>query len=107
MDTPWRTRDGGLLLRLRLTPKSSRDAIEGIDRLADGTLVLAARVRAVPESGRANAALIKLLARTLSIPKNSLSVTAGGRARIKTVTINGDATVLSRRLAAVIGDAKP
>ena len=40
--------DGGIALAVRLTPKGGRDAIDGIETLADGRAVLKARVRAAP-----------------------------------------------------------
>ena len=48
-EPPWRVNGDAVLLTLRLTPKSSRDAVEGIEVLANGRSVLKARVRAVPE----------------------------------------------------------
>ena len=57
----------GLALRVRLTPKGGRDAIDGIEQLADGTAVLKARVRAAPQDGDANAALQKLVARSVGV----------------------------------------
>ena len=48
----------GLEITVRLTPKSSRDALEGAESGADGGAWLKARVRAVPEDGKANKALI-------------------------------------------------
>ena len=47
----------GIEIRIRLTPRSSLDAVEGIRAASDGTEHVAARVRAVPEKGAANAAL--------------------------------------------------
>ena len=52
----------GLIVPVRLTPKASRDAIEGLREDASGGRVLAVKVTAVPEKGKANAALEKLLA---------------------------------------------
>jgi uncharacterized protein len=49
----------------RLTPKSSRDEIGGIEQLAGGRAVLKVRMRAVAQDGEANAALIRLLAKGL------------------------------------------
>jgi hypothetical protein len=103
VDTVWREKDGAVELRVRLTPKSSRDAIEGAARLADGGSVLRARVRAVPEKGKANAALCALVAKALSVPKGSVAVTGGGRGRIKTVTIAADPRMLGERLVRLLG----
>ncbi len=73
----WRAEEGGVALWLRLTPKGGRDAIEGLETLADGRCVLKARVRAAPEDGRANAALEQLVAKTLEAPKSAVSIVAG------------------------------
>ncbi|MEQ1648106.1 MAG: DUF167 family protein, partial [Hyphomicrobiaceae bacterium] len=51
MSIPWRATKDGLELRVRLTPKSSRDAVEGIETTADGP-ALKARVTAIPEDGK-------------------------------------------------------
>ncbi len=75
---------------MRLTPKSSRDGIEGTAETAAGAVYLQARVRAVPEKGKANAALEKLVAKWLGVPRGTVSVTAGGTSRLKTVAIAGD-----------------
>ena len=92
---------------VRLTPRSSRDEVTGVEQAADGRVHVAARVRAVPEKGAANAALEKLVAAWLDVPKGSVSVVAGGTARLKTVRISGDpaasAENLRRRLAALAG----
>ena len=106
MDTVWREKDGAVQLRVRLTPKASRDAIEGVVHLADGGSVLAARVRAAPERGKANAALCALVAKTLSLPKGSVAVTGGARGRVKTVTVAADARTLGERLALLLGSRR-
>lgn len=95
---PWSAISGGVSLRVRLTPRGGRDAVEGIAALSDGSTVLAARVRAVPEKGAANAALEALLAKTLALPRSTVAVTAGGTARLKTVTLSGDPAALSAAL---------
>ena len=64
MNVPWHLRDNELFLSVRLTPKSSRDEIDGIGLLADGRSILKVRVRAVPENGKPNTALLRLLAKT-------------------------------------------
>jgi uncharacterized protein len=89
----------GVVLKVRLTPKSSRDAIEGLDSFGDET-VLKGRVRAVPEQGRANAALVKLIAAWLELPARSVSVAQGTKSRVKHVAIEGDASELARLIEA-------
>ncbi len=95
----WRETAHGLTLRVRLTPRAARDGIDGIGRLADGTVVLQARVRAVPEKGAANKALEKLLAKTAGVANSAVSVVSGTTARIKIVEIAGDPDRLKAALA--------
>lgn len=92
MNAPFRLRGDGVDLFVRLTPKSSSDALEGLAEAADGSVHLKARVRAVPEKGAANAALEKLLAKALGRP---VSIVAGGTSRLKTVRIAGDPASLT------------
>jgi uncharacterized protein (TIGR00251 family) len=80
-----RRRDGGILFVLRLTPKGGRDAVEGWCAAADGTEHLKARVASPPEDGKANTALIALLAKTLAVPKSTIAIVAGETARLKTI----------------------
>ena len=85
----------GVLLSFRLTPRASRDAIGG--HKAD---VIQARVRAVPEDGRANMALVELVAEELGVPKSTVSVASGQTSRLKTLLVSGDAKALEARVAA-------
>jgi uncharacterized protein YggU (UPF0235/DUF167 family) len=98
----FRLRPDGLDLSVRLTPKSPIDAIEGIGRSADGSAHLIMRVRAVPEKGAANAALERLLANRLGLPKSAVRVISGATSRLKTVRLSGDAAVLTKALDAAI-----
>jgi len=84
---------------VRLTPKSSVDAIDGLGAAADRSAHLAVRVRAVPEKGAAKAALEKLLASSLGLPKSAVSVVAGATSRLKTVRLSGDATRIEEAVA--------
>jgi uncharacterized protein len=95
---PWAIAPGGLSVSIRLTPKGGRDAIDGIEALADGRAVLKVRVRAVPSEGEANAALIKLMAKALGVAPRQVTLAAGATARIKRLTIAGDATALAAAL---------
>jgi uncharacterized protein (TIGR00251 family) len=100
---PWRARDGGLALIVRLTPKSARDEILGIACLSDGRRVIKARVRATPQDGEANAALIRLIAKSLRIPAASIRIESGATARLKTLILSGDAKAHGEALAALVG----
>lgn len=88
-------------LRVRLTPKGGRDAIEGWWSDSAGREALKARVAAPPEDGKANAALIELLARALAVKKSEVRIASGASSRLKTIEIDGDDTVLAERLAQV------
>lgn len=103
MAVPWRPRGDGIDLFVRLTPKAGKDAVEGTETAADGRVYLKARVRAVPEKGAANAALEKLVAKTLGVPGGNVSVVAGGTARLKTVHVTGDIEGLAVAMAKVLG----
>jgi uncharacterized protein YggU (UPF0235/DUF167 family) len=94
----WRAVSGGVRFQVRLTPKGGRDAVEGWNVSANGEPHLKARVRAVPEDGEANAALVKLLAGVLGVGKSAVRIAAGQTARLKTVEISGDIRSLSERL---------
>ncbi|CDX49847.1 conserved hypothetical protein [Mesorhizobium plurifarium] len=98
MSSPFRPRENGIDLFVRLTPKAALDRIEGIETAADGRSHLKARVRAVPENGAANQALERMLAKALGVPVSAVSVVAGGTARLKTLRIVGDAAELVERL---------
>ena len=76
-------------LPVRLTPGASADRIDGWDVDADGRPVLKVRVRARPVEGEANAALLKLLAKTLGVPKSAVSLDRGGQSRLKMISVEG------------------
>jgi uncharacterized protein YggU (UPF0235/DUF167 family) len=70
---------------VRVTPKGGRDAVEGWTREAAGRPVLKVRVRAAAADGAANAAVLALLAKALSLPKSRLKLVAGHTARLKRI----------------------
>jgi uncharacterized protein len=100
---PWQARPDGLALRLRVTPRGGRDALEGVETLSDGRRVLKVRVRAVPEDGAANAGVRRLLAAALQVPASAVRLEAGAASRLKTFVVAGDARTLSGRLALLTG----
>ena len=99
--TAWTIGPDHLTLSVRLTPRSSRDSLDGCERRADGRIVLKARVRSVAEGGKANAALIRLLANALGVAVASVELKAGATGRIKILHIAGEGETLARRLAAL------
>jgi len=88
------------VLRVRLTPRGGRDRIDGWSD-DDRGRVLRVRVSAPPVDGKANAALVKLVAKSLGVAKSAVTITAGETARIKTLAIDGDAGALRARIAAL------
>ncbi|MCO5145156.1 MAG: DUF167 family protein [Aquamicrobium sp.] len=101
LDCFYRPHGAGFDLFVRLTPKSARDGLEGVETAADGRRHVKARVRAVPEDGKANKALIKLLAKELGVPASRIAIVAGETARLKTVCIEGEAEQLEPALRAL------
>jgi uncharacterized protein YggU (UPF0235/DUF167 family) len=83
---------------VRLTPKSSRDGVDGVKPGADGPLIHA-RVRAVPEDGRANTALVALIAAEIGVAKSAVTVASGHTSRLKSLHVAGDPGGLERRIA--------
>jgi uncharacterized protein (TIGR00251 family) len=96
---PIRRLPDGIAVSVRLTPKAAADRIDGVTSDAAGRAALKARVTAAPESGKANAALLGLLAKRWKLPKSSLSIASGAKDRNKVVHIAGDPAALERRIA--------
>lgn len=76
------------LLPVRLTPGAASDRIDGWDVDAEGRPVLKVRVRARPVEGEANTALVKLIAKTLGVPKSAVRLQRGGQSRTKMLEID-------------------
>lgn len=101
MIAPYRAFDDHLRLAVRLTPNGGRDAIDGVEINADGEAHLKARVSCVPEKGKANKALLALLAKTFSVPKSSITLVSGDTARQKILRIDGDPEDLKKKIDAL------
>jgi uncharacterized protein (TIGR00251 family) len=71
-------------LSVRVQPKSSADRI-----LGEHGGALKVSVTAAPEKGKANAAVIALLAEKLGVPKSAIEIVRGEASRLKTVRIRG------------------
>ncbi len=96
--------EGGVRVAVRLTPKGRRDAIEGIAATADGGAEIKASVTAVPEDGKANRALIKLLSKAWGVPKTCIEVVAGATDRHKILSLSGDPERILPRIEATLSD---
>tara|TARA_R110002051_G_scaffold21137_1_gene56479 strand:- start:74 stop:361 length:288 start_codon:yes stop_codon:yes gene_type:complete len=88
-------------LAVRLTPGADLDRIDGWDVDTEGRAILKVRVRARPVEGEANTALLKLLARTLGVPKSAVTLQRGGQSRLKMIRVEGldDAGVMANLTA--------
>ncbi|MCR4283660.1 MAG: DUF167 family protein [Bauldia sp.] len=94
----YRKERGAIVLGIRLTPKADRDAFAGIAVLADGREVAKVRVRALPEDGAANDALVRLIARSLRLPKSAVNIVGGASQRLKQVRVAGDPDELASKI---------
>jgi uncharacterized protein (TIGR00251 family) len=91
------------LIAVRLTPNGGRDAIDGVELDVDGRAHLKVRVSVVPEKGKANRALIVLVAKALGLAKSSVSLASGETSRKKILRIEGDPEDLIKKLSALSG----
>ena len=80
----FRADDTDVLLAIRVTTRSAKDAVTG-ER--DGRLTLC--VRAAPTDGEANVAVVKVLSKTFGVAKSSVTIERGARGREKSVRIAG------------------
>ncbi len=100
---PFRISPDGVRVRLKVTPKSKRKQIGGLLDEPDGSHLgegraLKVSVTAAPEDGKANAAVIALLAKEWGVAKSAISVVSGATDRRKLVEIRGPSQELLARL---------
>jgi uncharacterized protein (TIGR00251 family) len=81
----------GVLVRIKVNPRSSRDEITDLE--SDPVRV---KLTAPPVEGEANRALIQFVARSVRVPKRDVEVVSGEKSRHKTIRIRG------RKLSEVI-----
>ncbi|MCC6572919.1 MAG: DUF167 domain-containing protein [Planctomycetes bacterium] len=96
-------RGGAFVLRLRVAPKARRDAITGVH---GGALKVA--VTEPPDKGKANEAVLRLIAKTLHLPPACIEVLAGHTSRDKQVSIRcgGTAEELATKLLSATTDKR-
>jgi uncharacterized protein len=99
---PFAAAADGVRVAVRLTPGAATERIAGLASEADGSVALKVGVTAPPEAGKANDALLRLLAKTLHLPRRDLTLALGAGDRRKLVHIAGDPAMLVRRLEEVL-----
>jgi uncharacterized protein (TIGR00251 family) len=88
----------GTIVNVRVIPRAGRSGVDGIRA---GALLV--RLAAAPVDGAANAELVEVLARTLKLPRRTLTVVSGERSRSKRVLVEGLApAALLRQLSAIL-----
>lgn len=92
--------EGGVTLAVRLTPKAAADRIDGWVSDDNGDVRLKVGVTAVPENGKANAALIKFLAKKLKLPKSAVRLIGGDTSRQKLLFLEGSGAAFAEEIAA-------
>ena len=98
-ETPFAISAEGLRVRVvRVTPKARMARIEGFTRDVQGRMQLEIAVTAAPEDGKANAAVVALLAREWRFAKGTLAVASGAGHRNKVISIAGDGKALMASL---------
>ena len=100
---PWRCADDGIEIAVRLTPRARSEGIGGTVIDDAGRAWLLVRVAPPAADGKANAALVRLLAKRLGVAPSAVSLRAGAGQRLKRVHVAGAPVALSQRAAALSG----
>jgi uncharacterized protein len=91
----------GVRLAVRVTPRAATSAVKGVETDAQGQAWLAVRVTAPPEAGKANAAVIRLLARRWRLAASDFRLISGASARRKVLHVQGSPARLLAELEAI------
>ena len=103
MGKPYSILSDGVRLAVRLTPRASRNGMDGIVTGADGRPALQIRLTAPPVDGAANKALIAFLAETLGLRKGDITIRSGETGRLKILHLAGEGAALAANIASRIG----
>jgi hypothetical protein len=95
---PFRACPAGVRVRLKVAPKAKREQFGGLLDEPDGGKALKVQVTAAPESGKANEAVIALMAKEWGVAKSAISVVSGATDRRKLVEIRGPSQDLLAKL---------
>ena len=96
--SPFADAADGVRVRIRLTPKAAANRVIGCVTDAQGTVQLKATVTAVPEKGKSNRALLKMLAKEWHAGMRQLSLIGGHKDRNKTVLVAGETATVRKML---------
>jgi len=89
----------GVRLETRVTPRASRNAIEGV---RDGRLLV--KVTASPVDEAANIAVMETVGKALGLPRRDIAIVAGDHSRMKSLAVTGiTADEVRQRLSAILG----
>lgn len=80
----------GLLLQVRVTPRSAKDVVLGIEAIADGKPHLKVRITANPDKGKANRAIVVFLAKYFRFAKSNIVVVSGSASKFKSIGFKGE-----------------
>jgi len=92
--SPFSARADGVRVAVRLSPRAAQDRIQGTAVEADGSRSLKCAVSAAAVEGKANRALVRLLAKSWHLPKSSIELIRGAAERRKLLHIKGEPRAL-------------
>ena len=90
-----------ILIHLKVIPNSSKNQIIGVLSDGKGGAYLKVKVTAIPESGKANKAIIKFLSKFWKIPSSKISVNSGKTSSIKTISIDSNSNEIIKLLSQI------
>ena len=79
-------------ISVRVTPRASRDVVEGVDEAGE----LRVRVTAAPADGAANKAVVRLVAKAAGVPRSAVEIVVGATSRHKRLRLEGVSTAALR-----------
>jgi uncharacterized protein (TIGR00251 family) len=97
-EPPYYAEKTGVRLAVRLTPRASRNGLDGIATGADGRPALQLRLAAPPVDGAANKALIAFLAAALDLRKSDITIRSGETSRLKILHLAGNSRAIVARI---------
>jgi len=95
---PYTAVAGGVRLAVRLTPRASRNGVDGIAVDANDRPLLKLRLVAPPVEGAANVALVAFLSDALGLRKADIVIRSGDTSRTKILHLSGESVTLMARL---------